>query len=170
VVVEHKIKKTGIYKKYDACTKDGLVAILVSSGASTVVEYLTFTQRSIIFDNGRSDESFLPLQTLHYYLAHEERRRGVLFNNAHTCIRVYSRAKSHRPKKKIEEGETVGIIIRRRETNPSLESQETEGDGATRRSSYLQFEQSSLCQRPIVIYKTPGPVTPQIHEQAIPFI
>lgn len=93
--------------------KDGLVAILVSSRASTVVEYLTLTQRSIIFDNGRrSDESFLPLQTLHYYLAHEGRRRGgVLFNNAHTCIRVYSRAKSHRPKKKIEEGETLSASL-----------------------------------------------------------
>lgn len=80
MVVEHKIKKTRIYKKYDACTKDGLVAILVSSRASTVVEYLTLTQRSIIFDNGRrSDESFLPLQTLHYYLAHEGRRRGGAF-------------------------------------------------------------------------------------------
>jgi len=110
--------------------------------------YLTFTQRSIIFDNGRrSDESFFPLQTP--YTAHATtlamKEDGGCFNNdcAHTCIRVYSRAKSHRPKKNIEE-ETVGIIIRRRETNPSLESRETEGDGATRRSPYLQFEQSSL--------------------------
>lgn len=64
---------------------------------------------------------------------------------AQTYIRVRWRVKSQKTKRVVPV-ETDGIIIRRRETNPSLESlesRETQGDDATRRSSYLQFEQSS---------------------------
>ena len=61
-----------------------------------------------------------PLHFQTPYLPHEQERLRALTMSS--LIRVYSKRKCEAPKRE----ETVGIIIRRRETNPSLESRETE--------------------------------------------
>jgi hypothetical protein len=89
----------------------------------------------------------------YYYLPHEDRRGGSFDNDAHTCVYGYIQRAKSQDQKRVEE-KTVGIIIRRRETNPSLESRETE-EMRRHGAALICSLNSPLCRRPIVNIKPP---------------
>ena len=86
------------------------------------------------------------LHTYCYYLPQD---RGSFDNDAHTCVYGYIQRAKSQDQKRVEE-ETVGIIIRRRETNPSLESRETE-EMRRHGAALIYSLNSPLCRCPIVI-------------------